>query len=214
MNKVNKAKLFVFVLGIFILCPALFAQQRLQVICAEALPRSLKIAEEYPDSAVLRRALSEGLQGLQAAAYYEASLDSLHRQDSLWTAYLHLGPRYAWQEIKAPPDAPEEWLREAGWPQRGFANKTWSPERLQNLKNGLGEAAARRGYPFSRVFFDSLLSSPGYLSGALRLEKGPLIRLDTLLLRGDVRIDTRYLMRYLGLRAREPLRFHHWCAAK
>lgn len=199
----NKAKYFRPFYGlIFGLCLGfqVQAQQVLLVQSTDPLPRSPSLASSFNDSLSLKGGVRNYVADLLKLGYYEVSLDSLTRRDSTWTAYLHLGKPYVWQKIDLD-EVPQDWLRAAGWQASWQGRKPWALEELQAFRKKLGQTAANRGYPFVQVKLDSLLVSPGQMQGKLQLDKGPLIRFDTLLISGEVSISNAYLSRYLGFRS-------------
>jgi outer membrane protein assembly factor BamA len=199
----NKAKHFRpfcgLILGLF-LGFQVQAQQLLQVQSADQLPRSPSLASSFNDSISLKGVVRNYVADLLKLGYYEVSLDSLTRRDSTWTAYLHLGKPYVWQKIDLG-EVSQDWLRSAGWQPGWEGRKPWTLDELQAFRKKLGQTAANRGYPFVQVKLDSLLISPGQMQGKLQVDKGPLIRFDTLLIGGEVSISTAYLGRYLGFRS-------------
>ncbi len=199
----NKAKYFRPFYGlIFGLCLGfqVQAQQLLLVQSTDPLPRSPSLANRFNDSLSLKGVVRNYVADLLKLGYYEVSLDSLTRLDSTWIAHLHLGKPYVWQKIDLA-EVPQEWLRAAGWQASWQGRKPWTLDELQAFRKKLGQTAANRGYPFVQVKLDSLLVSPGQMQGKLRLDKGPLIRFDTLLISGEVSISNAYLSRYLGFRS-------------
>jgi outer membrane translocation and assembly module TamA len=177
---------------------ALFAQKTLRIQADGALPKNLNLSQyTYTDSTSLRSAYRRLLQDLQQLAYLEASLDSLGYRDSLAYVWLHLGPVYRWGNLHAE-HIPAEWWRNA---QQEFRKKTsWvTPDGLTALQKNLLRQAGNAGYPFAQIRLDSIQVSSGQLDAHLRLDKGPLIYLDTLILRGEATLASGYLERYLGL---------------
>ena len=62
------------------------------------------------------------------------------------------------------------------------------------------EYLAKRGYPFAKVFIDSIeFTSSNQLKGTLKVEKGPLYKIDSLRVHGNARISTQFLQQYLEM---------------
>ncbi|MBK8568144.1 MAG: hypothetical protein IPN76_33770 [Saprospiraceae bacterium] len=71
---------------------------------------------------------------LQAQSYLEASVDSTHRQDSILTAWLHVGPSYEWASIRNG-NVPDDLLNRSGFPHRcSMASRSVSP-KSKNCKS-------------------------------------------------------------------------------
>ena len=147
----------------------------------------------------------------RSSAYWEASVDSLYRVDSLrWRAVVHRGPAYRWGELRAPIDEQSRnWTRRAGYRPRRFASgRPFRPEEWTALRDSTVRRAADAGYPFAAVTLDSIRwAGPGELSGRIAVAPGPLIRIGEVRAPEVARVRPLFLQRYLGLRPGEPYRY-------
>ncbi len=171
------------------------------------LPARPDSTDRYPDSTALRRVLADYVEDLRAATYYEASLDSLLRTDSThFTALLHYGPPYRWAEFSLHPEIPDAWAARAGFRRRKFRpDAPLDRQKFSGLRDSLVQSAASEGYPFARIYLDSIeFAGPGRISGRLRLERGRAVQLADLEVPEAARIDPRFLARMLGLRTGDP----------
>lgn len=183
-------------------CGGLWAQKKLQIQSAQPLPSDLNLNTYlYTDSLSLQNSLKNLLLDLRQRAYLEASIDSVIYRDSSARAWLHLGMPYAWDKL-LPVGIPPEWWREA---QQSLLKKKQglNPAKLTEVQSTLLRLAGNQGHPFAQIRLDSVHVRPGNLTAQLVLDKGALIRFDTLLVRGDGNIAPSYLQRYLGLQSRQ-----------
>ena len=158
--------------------------------------------EEIADTAIART-LREWVTEQQSRAYWEASVDQLTYVNSRTAeARAHLGPRYAWRELRAPTD-PEAaaWARRAGFRPRRYApGRRLDYAGWTSLRDSLIVRAADAGYPFASVALDSLeWAAPGALSAVISVTPGPLIRVGELRAPENARVRPVFLQRYLGL---------------
>ncbi|MEM1214307.1 MAG: BamA/TamA family outer membrane protein [Bacteroidota bacterium] len=158
----------------------------------------------YRDSLSLAQALSDWLATRRNAGYLEASVDTLLRVDTTYTALYHLGPAYEWFSLRAPT-IPKQWLSRAGFRARLFQNKPLALAEWQELQQKIAQQAANNGFPFAKVSLDSIQwQSPGKVAATIQLERGSFIQFEQLELKGDAVISTNYLLTYLGLRPGDP----------
>ncbi len=156
---------------------------------------------QFTDSLALRAALAQVQQDLQERAYWEASIDTLVRQNRVYGAFLHRGPRYRWTALRPAADIPERWLSRAGFRRRLFEQRDLNYARWEQLQNRITLEAASDGFPFVRVGLDSIQwEGPGQLGAQLVVEKGPLVLIDGLELPEAAGIRPIYLENYTGLR--------------
>lgn len=171
---------------------------------AQFLKKQFPLQSGHSDSLQLREALAAGLQELREQSFLGASIDSLEwRADSSVTAMLVLGPSYQWGRL-SPGNVPGPFLQRAGYSERAYRDKPLRYTRLLDMQNRLLEHMENNGYPFARVWLDSLTLQHTHFEAALMLETGPLVRFGNLSIEGDARIGEAYLRNYLGVKAGEP----------
>ena len=163
-----------------------------------------ELPERFPDSTAAAEYLTDWLADQRKRGYWEASVDSLYRSDSLGgvVARVHTGNRYRWTDLRPPAEpAARTWLRRAGYRQRRYARgRTFSYREWTGLRDSTLVRAANAGYPFASVQLDSIeWRGEGQLSAAIAVTPGPLIRIGELRIPDGVRIREIFLNRYLEL---------------
>lgn len=139
----------------------------------------------------------------RAEAYWEASVDTLYRTDSLhYIALLHRGPQYRWAELIPNENIPQTWLRRATYRPKLFRNKPLDHAEWKIVRDSLTVAAASDGFPFARASLDSIKwLNPGFLSAQLKVERGQLITFAKPEVPENAQIRADFLARYLGISA-------------
>lgn len=133
---------------------------------------------------------------LQTRGFISASVDSV-RYDSLSArVVLFLGERYQWAQLHTrPSDA--SLLEAVRWPASlpgtiDFATlHSWQQKILDYLEEN--------GHPFGKVYLDSIGIDHGSVSGVLSIDQGPLYKVDSIRVYGDVKVKNEFLQRYLDL---------------
>lgn len=162
-----------------------------------------KLASEYKDLASLRKGLRDAISRLQAAGFLLATVDSTTCQDQECEVFLQAGPRYQWAQLDNGNLAPEL-LKEVGYRDPIYQNKVFRYQEVADLQNKLLDYCENHGFPFAKVWLDSLLGD-SLLSARLYLDYGPKVSLDSIQIQQKkgsektVRISKRYLQQYLGL---------------
>ena len=187
--------------------PACRGQLSFQWVALDTTPafvdRRLSPPAVFADSAALAAYLDKTLNELHSNAFLEASVDSLVRGDSAYTAYLHLGPFYEWLEL-SPGNVEEGLLSAAGFRERLYRGQPFRYPQLRKLQERLLDYMENHGYPFAAVWLDSIQVGSGGMRAQLRLERGPLILVKALEVEGDVKISQAYLRNYLGIQEGAP----------
>lgn len=162
-------------------------------------------AGRHADSAAVRTALQRLLDELRAQAYWEASVDTLLRNDHRYTAIVHRGPRYHWRQLSPASDWPRTWLNRAGFRERLYRERPLRYAQWQELQQALLLEAASAGYPFARVYLDSIgWADAGSLHARIVLERGAAVTIGGLDVPETANISARFLEQYTGLEAGDP----------
>ena len=159
---------------------------------------SAALQRDFPNRAAAIDYLYKLPATLQSQGYISASVDSL-RFDSL-SAYveLFLGARYQWAHI-ATRQADEDLLGSVRWKGSTFTGTPLSFAALQEWQERILNHLEETGHPFARVFLDSIQLEGEKVGGLLRIERGPLYKIDSIRVYGDARIGNEFLQRYLEI---------------
>lgn len=122
---------------------------------------------------------------LQSKGYMAASVDSVTALEQI-TCYYFLGPLYQWKSVKG----------------LDLDNKSLTPSLIQEARRQRLSYWNNRGYPFAKIYWDSLqIDAENFITAVLKEEKGPLYRIDSVYNTGNVRLDNRFLEQWLELPA-------------
>ena len=135
---------------------------------------------------------------LQSKGYVTASIDSIQYDSTFARIVLYTGEAYHWARLDAKNVDPAI-LDAVGWRGKIFNNKPidfseiriWQEKMLNYLEN--------IGHPFARVYLDSLQIENEKVSALLKVENGPLYKIDSIRVYGNAKISNVYLQRYLGI---------------
>ncbi|CAN5532568.1 hypothetical protein BH11BAC2_BH11BAC2_05690 [soil metagenome] len=155
------------------------------------------------DAVAMARILREQTVSLVEQGYLAASADSTSQKDSTITVYWTIGNNYRIAELRTNP-IDEGLLSSAGVRDKLYRKRTFTPELYSKLMAKILSWCSNNGYPFALVKLDSVLIDESKISAYLLVDKGPLILLDTLQIKGDVKLSTAYLANYLSVKAGSP----------
>ncbi|MEM9837150.1 MAG: BamA/TamA family outer membrane protein [Bacteroidota bacterium] len=145
-------------------------------------------------------------QNQHQQAYWEASVDSLSRTDSIrYYATLHRGPEYRWAQLDVGEDIPPSWLRKAGYRPRLFRNRPLDHQSWLSIRDSLVFSAASNGFPFAAASLDSIRwQNKNQLKAKIKLEKGPFVSFTSPEVPENAQIRADFLAQYLGISPGEP----------
>lgn len=135
---------------------------------------------------------------MQEAGFLAASIDSLVQSDSTVKAWIYRGGNYKWAKLSFE-QLPKALLNDVGVRERDWENRVVSPARFAALSEKLLSYCENNGYPFAATALDNMVTTEGGINAELVLERGNLIRIDTLIIEGDVEVSRDFLQSYLGI---------------
>ena len=133
---------------------------------------------------------------LQARGFAAASVDSVLVDSTVTRVHMFFGDQYRWDSLHIS-DNDKKVLSSLM-----FTNdkKPLSLQQFASFQQKMLDYLANRGYPFAKVFIDSIEITPGnHLKGNLKIEKGPLYKIDSIRVYGNAKISTNFLEQYLEM---------------
>ncbi len=158
------------------------------------VPRALLTDSVQAKQAAMENALTH----LFSMGYLAATVDSVSVQQS-YTLYGALSEKYKWGSVSITPEV-ELLSRQSRSGLRHLHNQVISPLGLQKGVERIIGHLENSGYPFGKVWFDSVQLNGSGVNGSLRVSKGPYITFDTLVVKGNVRVRRSYLAAFLRIR--------------
>ena len=153
---------------------------------------------EFPSIALAYHYIGTLPQELQEKGYISASVDSLY-QDSLQAmVYLFLGAKYQLTNLRIRPQD-EVLLQDIRLKRKSSEQKGMPFSELQSTKQLLLTQLEDMGYPFASVFLDSIHINSGEVEALLAIKRGPLYKIDSIRVFGDVNVSQVFLQRYLNI---------------
>ncbi len=170
-----------------------FAQYRLEL---KGDVVSIKYKKEFADSVLLKKEITKIINEAQKEGFIAASADSLAKDGNIYSVYLHKGNRYKWARITGG-NIDERVLNETGNSEKKWRGSKVSPARMAQMFKSLLHWYENNGYPFAEVKLDSLNFNEQQISGVLRVNKSELVRVDSIIIRGDSKLSRTFLFNYL-----------------
>jgi outer membrane protein assembly factor BamA len=179
------------------------AQYQLNIICVDRDSvfdqKNLGLERAFKDREACLNYIYKLPALLQSKGFATASIDSI-KYDSV-SAFIHLfiGDVYTWGHIHTrTSDA--SILSASGWNDRRIAGRGLNYQQVQASEQQILDYLENNGYPFARISLDSIQLNTGILSAQLKIDKGPLYRIDSIRVYGTAKISTDFLQRYLNIK--------------
>lgn len=136
---------------------------------------------------------------LQSKGYVTASLDSLHYDSLSARAVIFFGEPYHWAQLSTAEVDPSL-LSAVDWRAKNFPGKAMDFKQVQTWQEKILNYLENNGHPFAKVYLDSLaIQENNQVSAVLRVEEGPLYKIDSIQVYGNVKINDNFLKRYIEI---------------
>jgi outer membrane protein assembly factor BamA len=163
---------FTFSLLLCLLFTNAFAQFVLQVVPVDKDPafvQGLKLQSSFKTKEQLSKYVDQLPVLLQAKGYATASIDSLALDSNFTHLRIFFGEQYSWDSLQV--NEPERKVLSSLL----FTNekKPLSLQQYEVFQEKMLDYLANRGYPFAKVFIDSIgIVNGHHLKGILKIDKG------------------------------------------
>jgi outer membrane protein assembly factor BamA len=136
---------------------------------------------------------------LQGKGYVAASIDSISYAGKETDLRLYVGDAWRWAKIDIRRTDPTL-LSAAAWNDRSFAGHPMDMRVFRVRQQLMLDYLENNGYPFAKVGLDSVvLRDSADVSAVLKVDKGPLYKIDSIRIYGNVKISQEFLQRYLNI---------------
>lgn len=192
-----------FMLALWLGCPFLLqAQYRLQIKGVDKdsvfIHSTLRLQTDFKNQVLAREYIVNLPNLLQAKGYPAASIDSVYADSTGTICTLYVGESFKWARLQVD-SAGRKLLDAINWHPGGKNNEAISFDQVQTAQQKLLDYLENNGYPFAKIRLDSITMSDQQLEAHLRIEKGPLYKIDSIRNMGQARISSTFLQRYLGI---------------
>lgn len=136
---------------------------------------------------------------LYGKGYLAARIDSIVSDSLRKHLYLTIGNHYKWLEIKSN-NVDEGILSQAGFREKIYRNETINYRQIERLMQRILIICQNQGYPFAKVKLDSVVINGNSISAKLLLDKNKFIVIDSVIIKGDAKINPVYIYNYLNIK--------------
>ncbi len=143
--------------------------------------------------------LKKTLYNKREQGYLAASIDSMQQQGDRIKAWIYTGQKYTWANLSFS-NIPDALLNDMNIRERSWSAQPISPSRFATLTDKMLVYCENNGYPFATTFTDSLhTDSSNGMYARLILDRGRQIKIDTIVVEGNVEVSREFLLTYLGI---------------
>lgn len=162
------------------------------------IAKALGIPPAFESRAACVSYINDLPSAMRNRGYMTASIDSVFFDSAYARMVIYLGSTYRWATLTTDSaDAPL--LDAVGWRQRQFRDRPMDFNEVREWQEKILTHLENNGHPFARVYVDAIDINGEKVTAALKIDKGPSYRVDSIRVIGNVKISNLYLQRYLDI---------------
>ena len=191
---------FVSMLAIF---PCLlFSQYALEINAVDKqdsfIKNTLKLQANFKSQGQCAEYINKLPGILHAKGFIGASVDSVRYDSVFATIRLFTGENFIGALVNTDSIEPEI-LKAVNWSKTELARRPLRIEQLHSYEQAILEYLENGGYPFAKIKMDSIRMNNEIFEAILKIDKGPLYKIDSIRNVGTASISSRFLQRYLNI---------------
>jgi outer membrane protein assembly factor BamA len=132
-------------------------------------------------------------------SYLTATVDSTVQDSTKLVAFLNLGNSYKWATLRKG-NVDEVAINLSGYREKVYRDKPLYFKTAAKLMNSILYYYENHGYPFAKIKLDSIRINGNNISASLNAEKESTETIDSVLVKGTLKISPKYLYGYLGIK--------------
>jgi len=138
------------------------------------------------------------------SAYLAAHYDSLLSDSLAMTAWITPGAEHKWAKL-SKGNVDEGILSDVGFREKIYRDRPLRYNEVARLQEKLLDWCDNHGYPFASVRLDSVrLREDFTMSASLNLQKNIFLKIDSISIKGKVKITPAYFHNYIGVKPGDP----------
>ena len=135
---------------------------------------------------------------LNFKGYPAASIDSVMYDSAFAFVKVYLGTQQYLVQLNTQY-IDKKALDISGFSEKNFINQPVNIQQLLLLRERILSYYEDNGYPFAGVFLDSIQLTVDAMKASLKVNKGPLYHIDSIRVKGKVKISNNFLQQYLSI---------------
>ena len=180
----------------------LSAQYKLRIIPVDKdslfIRKQLRLETDFRNGAACMDYISGLPKLLLSKGYPSASVDSVYYDSLFATLHLYTGEPLKWTKLNTD-SVDKKILEQLNWTRKLSGSKPIDFQEVQNLQQKILDYLENNGYPFAKVKLDSIFILDNAFQASLKVEKGPLYKIDSIHNDGTAKISPGFLQHYLGI---------------
>jgi len=134
---------------------------------------------------------------LRSKGFASVSVDRIQMDSLSAEVELFLGEKYQWTNIVVQPQD-EVLIKSIRMPENVLSGDV-DVDKLNLWQQKILDYLEEHGHPFGKVYIDSINIEGQSISGLLKIDRGPVYKIDSIRIIGNVKVSNAFMQRYLDI---------------
>ncbi len=161
--------------------------------------KSFDLTKKYNDTLQLQADIREFTDKLRSNGFLAASCDSLIPGEDIILIYFFLGERYQWANITTD-NIDESFLAGTGIKNKKKSATPFNYQKISFWMETILKNCENNGYPFATIRLKNVKSEDNSFVAELELNKNKLVRIDSIIIKGNATIAPVYIYNYIDIK--------------
>lgn len=161
--------------------------------------KSFDLSKKYNDTLQLQADIREFTDKLRSNGFLAASCDSLIPGEDIILIYFFLGERYQWANITTD-NIDESFLAGTGIKNKKKSATPFNYQKISFWMETILKNCENNGYPFATIRLKNVKSEDNSFVAELELNKNKLVRIDSIIIKGNATIASVYIYNYIDIK--------------
>ncbi len=139
----------------------------------------------------------------QSKGYILAKADTSEKTTTSLSVIINAGKQLKWAKLKMGNLNPSL-ASKIGFSEKLYLQRSFSAKQVSQLKEKIVTYYENNGYPFASVRLDSVLIDDNVLSATLDVRKDHFFKLDSVVVVGNAKLNSKFLHRYSSVYPDKP----------
>jgi Omp85 superfamily domain len=192
LNKIHKNKLrpfFIVMCVVAFHCSVKSQTTHLQIKYVDSFnSQNPSLQTKFSSQLACKNYINNLPNQLQLLGFIAASIDSVFEINNNFTIHLFIGKKYNWHNLQFDDDI-----------QKIASITNPNNVNIISLLNNVLDYYANNGYPFAKLYFDSLSINNNTINGIAKVNKGNPYFIDSIRVIGSVNISNYFLQQHINI---------------
>ncbi len=165
--------------------------------------KSINYKKHHSKKSLAINELNNVITYFENKGYLLAQADTIEQNSNSLSVSINSGNQLKWAQLKLGNLNPSL-ASKIGFSEKLYLQKPFSGKQITQLKERIITYYENNGHPFASVKLDSVSIENAILKAVLNVQKGQLFKIDSVIVVGNAKLNSKFLHRYINVFPGKP----------